>query len=77
MKTYGGVDVVIHVFLTSALLVRDLLASRPDRFIPAEKHLVSIGYGAGWAPEPACTTWNRETSCPYRDSNFDTRSSSQ
>jgi hypothetical protein len=32
MKTYGGVDVQIHVFLTSAL-VGELSASRPGRFI--------------------------------------------
>jgi hypothetical protein len=32
MKTYGGVDVQIHVFLTSALVGGDWSASRPGRF---------------------------------------------
>jgi hypothetical protein len=33
MKAYGGVDVQIHIFLTSAL-VGELSASRPGRFTP-------------------------------------------
>jgi hypothetical protein len=36
MKTYGGVDVYIHVFLTSALLGGERSVSRPGRFIPTE-----------------------------------------
>jgi hypothetical protein len=36
MKTYGGVDVWIHVFLTSALVRGAWSASRPDRFTPGE-----------------------------------------
>jgi hypothetical protein len=32
MKTYGGVDVQIHVFLTSALVGDEWSASRPGRF---------------------------------------------
>jgi hypothetical protein len=43
MKTYGGVDVWIHVFLTSALVVGEGSASRPGRFIPEERAPVSIG----------------------------------
>jgi hypothetical protein len=34
MKAYGGVDVYIHVFLTSAQAGGEWSASRPDRFIP-------------------------------------------
>jgi hypothetical protein len=34
MKTYGGVDVQIHVFLTSALVGGERLDSRPGRFTP-------------------------------------------
>jgi hypothetical protein len=37
MKTYGGVDVYIHIFLTSALVGGEWSASRPDRFIPGER----------------------------------------
>jgi hypothetical protein len=33
MKMYGGVDVKIHVFLASALVVGDWSASRSGRFI--------------------------------------------
>jgi hypothetical protein len=34
MKTYGRVDVQIHVFLTSALVGSEWSASRPSRFNP-------------------------------------------
>jgi hypothetical protein len=34
MKTYGGVDVYIHIFLTSALFGGEWSASRPGRFTP-------------------------------------------
>jgi hypothetical protein len=34
MKTYGGVDVYIHVFFTSALVGGERSASRPSRFTP-------------------------------------------
>jgi hypothetical protein len=38
MKTYGEVDVWIHVFLASAALVGgEWSASRPSRFIPGER----------------------------------------
>jgi hypothetical protein len=37
MKTYGGVDVQIHVFLTSALVEGELSATRPCRFSPGER----------------------------------------
>jgi hypothetical protein len=34
MKAYGGVDVQVHIFLTSALDGREWSASRPGRFTP-------------------------------------------
>jgi hypothetical protein len=37
MKTYGGMDVSIHIFLTSALVGGEWSASRPGRFTPEEK----------------------------------------
>jgi hypothetical protein len=39
MKVYGGVDVYIHIFLTSALVRGEWLASRPRPgcFAPGEK----------------------------------------
>jgi hypothetical protein len=33
---------------------------------------VPIGWEVGWTPEPVWTTWRRENSCPYRNSNSDT-----
>jgi hypothetical protein len=37
MKAYGGVDVKIHIFLTSALVGGEWSASRPGRFTPGER----------------------------------------
>jgi hypothetical protein len=34
MKAYGGVDVQLHIFLTSALAGDEWSASRPGRFTP-------------------------------------------
>jgi hypothetical protein len=34
MKAHGGVDVLIHTFLTSALVAGEWSASRPGRFTP-------------------------------------------
>jgi hypothetical protein len=36
MKAYGGVNIYIHIFLTSAL-VGEWSASRPGRFTPRER----------------------------------------
>jgi hypothetical protein len=37
MKAYGGVDVQVHIFLTSALAGGQWSASGPCRFTPDEK----------------------------------------
>jgi hypothetical protein len=37
MKAYGGEDVYIHIFLTSALAGGQWSASRPGRFTPGER----------------------------------------
>jgi hypothetical protein len=37
MKMYGGVDVWIHIFLTSALVGGEWPASRPGLFTPGER----------------------------------------
>jgi hypothetical protein len=43
MKTYGGVEIYIHIFLTSALVGGELSASRPGRFTPGKETAVPIG----------------------------------
>jgi hypothetical protein len=43
MKAYGGVDVQIHIFLTSALVEGEWLASRAGRFTPGTHWI------GGWA----------------------------
>jgi hypothetical protein len=42
MKTYGGMDVYIHVLPTSALVVGEWSASLPGRFTPGK--IVPITY---------------------------------
>jgi hypothetical protein len=37
MNAYGGVDVWIHIFLTSALAGGEWSVSRPGRFTPGER----------------------------------------
>jgi hypothetical protein len=48
MKAYGGLDVLIHIFLTSALVGGEWSASRPCRFTPGT-HLTGgwVGPRAG------------------------------
>jgi hypothetical protein len=47
MKTYGGVDVEIHVFFTSALFGGEWSASQPGRFTSGERAPV-IHWIGGW-----------------------------
>jgi hypothetical protein len=42
MKACGGVDVYIHIFLTSALAGGEWSASRPGRFTPGERALGTL-----------------------------------
>jgi hypothetical protein len=37
MKAYGGVNVLIHIFLTSALVGGEWSGSRPSRYTPGER----------------------------------------
>jgi hypothetical protein len=37
MKTYGGVDVQIHIFFTSALVIGEWSASHPGRLSAGER----------------------------------------
>jgi hypothetical protein len=47
MKAYGGVDVQIHIFLTTALVGGEWSTSRPGRFTPRERALGTHCIG-GW-----------------------------
>jgi hypothetical protein len=47
MKAYGGVDVKIHVFLTSALVRGEWSASPPCRITPGER-APGIHWIGGW-----------------------------
>jgi hypothetical protein len=52
MKTYGGVDIYIHIFLTSKLAGGEWSASCPGRFIARERALGPIGKKVGWTLGP-------------------------
>jgi hypothetical protein len=58
MKTYGGVDVETHVFLTSALVGGGYSASRPGRFTPGERAPV-IHWRGGWVGPRAVLDGNK------------------
>jgi hypothetical protein len=53
MKTYGGVNVYIHVFLTSALVGREWSDSRSCRLTPGERAALILWIG-GWVGPRAC-----------------------
>jgi hypothetical protein len=55
MEAYGGVDVYIHVFLTSELVGDEWSASCPGGFTREER------VPGGWAPEPVWT-WREKNS---------------
>jgi hypothetical protein len=66
MKAYGGMDVLIHVFFTSALVRGEWSASQPSRFTPGERVPGTYWTGSWVGPR---TAWRGEISCPYRNSN--------
>jgi hypothetical protein len=56
-------------FFNKALVGGEWLASRPCRFTPGER-VPGTHWIGGWvAPKPVLTTWARENSLPYRNSN--------
>jgi hypothetical protein len=50
MKAYGGVDVEIHIFFTSALAGGEWSASCSGRFTPGIGAPVPIGEDIEWTP---------------------------
>jgi hypothetical protein len=54
-------------FMTSAVVGGEWSASRP----PGKEPPVLIGYEIVWTPKPVWTTWRRENSWHYQDSNSD------
>jgi hypothetical protein len=66
MNTYGGVEVQLRVFLTSALDGGEWSASRPRRFTPGKKAPVSIAWRLGG---PQNGSGHGGDPCPYRESN--------
>jgi hypothetical protein len=52
MKAYWGVDVWIHIFLTSALVGGEWSASLPSRFTPGERAPDVHWIGDWGAPKP-------------------------
>jgi hypothetical protein len=70
-KAYGGVDVYIHVFVTSTLVEGEWSISRPCPFTPGEKAPV-IHWMAGWVdPTTGLDDMEKVIFLPYRDSNSD------
>jgi hypothetical protein len=47
MKAYGGVDVYIHIFLTSTLVGGEWSVSRPCHFTPGER-IPGTSWTGGW-----------------------------
>jgi hypothetical protein len=60
MKAYGWLDKRFHIFLTSALVGGEWIASHTGRFTPGEIAPVPIGYEVGWTPEPVWATWEEK-----------------
>jgi hypothetical protein len=65
MKAYGWVDSQIHIFLTSALVGGEWLASHPCRFTPGAHWI------GGWVGPQSRSGRRGENSWPYPDSNSD------
>jgi hypothetical protein len=55
MKMCGGVEVMLHAFLTSALDRSEISPSCSGCVVPGKSLPVRTGQEAGWAPEPVWT----------------------
>jgi hypothetical protein len=71
MKAYGGIDVWIHTFLTSALDGGEWSGSRPCCFTPGERAPGTHWIG-GWVdPRAGLDDVEKRKFLTYRDSNSD------
>jgi hypothetical protein len=57
MKTYEGMEVYLHAFLTSVLDKMSGQRDAPATLLPGKLHPVTGGYEAEWAPEPVWMRW--------------------
>jgi hypothetical protein len=70
MKVYGGMDVYIHFFLTSALVEGKLSDSRPCHSPPGEKSLrYPLERRLGKPQSRSGERGEEKNTRPYRDSN--------
>jgi hypothetical protein len=70
MKTYWGVEVLLHAFLTSALDGGEWSASRPGRFTPRERAPGTHSIGGWVGPRAVLNAMvKREIPSPCRKSN--------
>jgi hypothetical protein len=71
MKTYWGVELWPHTFLTSALDGSEWSASRPDRFTPGERDPGTNRIGCWVGPRAGLfTVVKRQIPNPYKTINI-------
>jgi hypothetical protein len=71
MKTYGGVDIKFHAFLTSVLVGGEWSASRPGRLTPAERAPDTHWIGGWVGPRTDQDDMEKRKPCLHGDSNTD------
>jgi hypothetical protein len=69
VKTYGGVDVNIHVFMPSALGRGEWSVSRRGRFTPRERTPGTHWIGGWVCPRAGLNAVKRRIFCPCWESN--------
>jgi hypothetical protein len=71
MKMYGRVDVYIHAFLISALVIGECWASRPGHFTAGERVPVTLWIGGWVGLSTGLNDVERRKILPYWNSNSD------
>jgi hypothetical protein len=77
MKAYGGMDVYIHIFLTSALVGGEWSASRTGLFIPRETTTGNHWIGAWMDPRAGLDDVEKRNSLTLQELGLRPLSSSQ